>query len=288
GHARERQGPPARRAARQRGHHPRRGARRRNDHARRGRAGEGEGGPDERGRALPRRDRNEGSPDALSEVHGRRRRGFHGVPAVRPRAERRLQEVRAIAAGRVAVLPVLHDEHERQAHQETAARPAQDARAASEQRGRVQEHQSLRTFYELLSVPRDASTDDIKKAFRREIARYHPDKVQHLGQEFQDLAAGIAADLTEAYRILMDPTLRAKYDEDLVSGGPGIATSPPPGPSARPEPSAPHVATSAATAPPPPPRQAPGAGIDFVRKASLSRLRDAIGQVLAGSETLAV
>ena len=146
----------------------------------------------------------------------------------------------------------------------------------------------MRTFYELLSVPRDASTDDIKKAFRREIARYHPDKVQHLGQEFQDMAAGIAADLTEAYRILMDPTLRAKYDEDLARGGPRIATSPPPGPSARPEPSAPHAATSAATAPPPPPRQAPGAGIDFVRKASLSRLRDAIGQVLAGSETLAV
>ena len=28
----------------------------------------------------------------------------------------------------------------------------------------------MKTFYELLSVPREASTDDIKKAFRREIA----------------------------------------------------------------------------------------------------------------------
>ena len=40
------------------------------------------------------------------------------------------------------------------------------------------------------------------------------------------MAAGIAADLTEAYRILMDPALRAKYDEDLGGGAPA-------GPSAR-------------------------------------------------------
>jgi curved DNA-binding protein CbpA len=146
----------------------------------------------------------------------------------------------------------------------------------------------LRTFYELLSVPPEAPTEEIKKAFRREIARYHPDKVQHLGQEFQEMAAGIAADLTEAYRILMDPALRAKYDEDLAAGGPpGTSTSAPP-PPARPEPSAPQAAPAAATVAPPPPRPASTAGIDFVRKASLSRLREAIDEVLEGSEALAI
>src|SRR6185437_2801357 len=98
----------------------------------------------------------------------------------------------------------------------------------------------------MLSVPRDAPADEIKKAFRREIARYHPDKVQHLGREFQAMAAGIAADLTEAYRILMDPSLREKYDAELrVAGGqpapaavgpqepapPAAETPPPPSPS---------------------------------------------------------
>ena len=148
----------------------------------------------------------------------------------------------------------------------------------------------MKTFYELLSLPREASADDIKKAFRREIARYHPDKVQHLGQEFQEMAAGMAADLTEAYRILMDPALRTKYDEDLSSGGaPGRSTSAPPqGPAARSEPSAPHAPPAAATVEPAPPRPASTAGIDFVRKASLSRLRDAIGQTLEGSEPIAV
>ena len=72
----------------------------------------------------------------------------------------------------------------------------------------------MRNYYDMLSLAPNAPADDIKKAFRREIARYHPDKVQHLGKEFQDMASGIAADLTEAYRILMDPELRAKYDEE--------------------------------------------------------------------------
>src|SRR3954447_16273722 len=78
----------------------------------------------------------------------------------------------------------------------------------------------------MLSVARTAPADEIKKAFRREIARYHPDKVQHLGPEFQDMASGIAADLTEAYRILMDPAARARYDDDL-RGGPAAASRPP-------------------------------------------------------------
>src|SRR5260221_8904137 len=97
----------------------------------------------------------------------------------------------------------------------------------------------------MLSVGSDAPPDEIKKAFRREIARYHPDKVQHLGPEFQEMAAGLAADLTEAYRILMDPALRAKYDIDLHGAGAGAPPAgqrplpqdqpkPPPAPPPRP------------------------------------------------------
>jgi len=60
----------------------------------------------------------------------------------------------------------------------------------------------LRNYYQLLALDASASAEDVKKAFRREIAKYHPDKVQHLGQEFQAMAAALAADLTEAHRIL--------------------------------------------------------------------------------------
>ena len=139
----------------------------------------------------------------------------------------------------------------------------------------------MKNHYELLSVAPDASPDDIKKAFRREIARYHPDKVQHLGKEFQEMAAGIAADLTEAYRILMDPALRAAYDGELK--GSGGAAAPPP-------------AARAGTAPPPsppfdaptaPPSPRPIAGIDVIRRAAMSKVKEAVGGVLEHAESIA-
>ena len=151
----------------------------------------------------------------------------------------------------------------------------------------------------MLSVARDAPTDDIKKAFRREIARYHPDKVQHLGKEFQEMASGIAADLTEAYRILMDPSLRQKYDQDLA-GDRGATPIPPPRPPAAdpvppPRTSGPESSSTSSSAsagftvgPAPPPRFAPSAGTDFVKKASLSKIRAAIDEVLPNSTPLGV
>jgi hypothetical protein len=82
----------------------------------------------------------------------------------------------------------------------------------------------LKNYYDLLELPAAASTDDVKRAFRQQIARYHPDKVQHLGKEFQAMAADRAAELTEAYRILSDAGRRAEYDQAL-SGTPRGAAS---------------------------------------------------------------
>lgn len=131
----------------------------------------------------------------------------------------------------------------------------------------------MKNYYDLLSLPADAPAEEIKKAFRREIARYHPDKVQHLGKEFQDMAATMAADLTEGYRVLTDPALRARYDADLQAG---VSTldSPP----------AATAATAPSAPPPPPPPASPAprstVGVDFVKRATLSKLREAIDEVL--------
>lgn len=67
-----------------------------------------------------------------------------------------------------------------------------------------------------MSVAPNADADTIKKAFRREIARYHPDKVIHLGPEFQEMAATRAAELTVAYKTLSDPLMREQYDASVA------------------------------------------------------------------------
>ena len=98
----------------------------------------------------------------------------------------------------------------------------------------------MKTHYELLGIEPGADAETIKKAFRREIARYHPDKVIHLGQEFQDMAATRAAELTVAYKTLTDPAQRAEYDQGLGGDGPppvqAAAAPPTPSPSGPPRP----------------------------------------------------
>jgi hypothetical protein len=78
----------------------------------------------------------------------------------------------------------------------------------------------VKTHYEILGLEPSADADAIKKAFRREIARYHPDKVIHLGAEFQEMAATRAAELTVAYKTLTDPVLREEYDAGVAAGVP--------------------------------------------------------------------
>lgn len=90
----------------------------------------------------------------------------------------------------------------------------------------------MKTHYELLGVEPTADADTIKKAFRREIARYHPDKVIHLGAEFQEMAATRAAELTVAYKTLTDPAARADYDAGIGAGPAAPVTPSTPRPTA--------------------------------------------------------
>jgi len=54
--------------------------------------------------------------------------------------------------------------------------------------------------YTVLGVSRGASTDEIKQAYRKLAAQYHPDKVAHLGREFQDLAEKRFKEIQQAYQ----------------------------------------------------------------------------------------
>jgi curved DNA-binding protein CbpA len=152
---------------------------------------------------------------------------------------------------------------------------------------------ALKNYYELLEIPPEAPAEEIKRSFRAQIARYHPDKVQHLGKEFQSLAADRAAELTEAYRILSDAGRRAEYDRAFAEAGATISPAAPSAPvTAQHQGSAePHQQTPA---PAPPSQDAPplggqfkaerASGDEFVRKATLSRLRQALEAVGGGYE----
>jgi curved DNA-binding protein CbpA len=140
----------------------------------------------------------------------------------------------------------------------------------------------LKTHYELLGVAKDAPAEDIKRAFRREIARYHPDKVQHLGTEFQDIAATRASELTEAYRVLMDDATREKYDAELAAAPPPAAAASSPPPPATPAAPAPSPAAEVRRA------DTPRRATDlFVKKAALGLLVDAIGEVAPSAAVIA-
>ncbi len=58
--------------------------------------------------------------------------------------------------------------------------------------------------HEVLGVRRQASIDDIKSAYRKLAAKYHPDKVDHLGDEFRTLAEQKFKEIQEAYQELVD------------------------------------------------------------------------------------
>jgi len=51
-------------------------------------------------------------------------------------------------------------------------------------------------------VNRGASAGEIKSAYRKLANKYHPDKVDHLGEEFKELAEKKFKDIQEAYQKL--------------------------------------------------------------------------------------
>jgi preprotein translocase subunit Sec63 len=53
--------------------------------------------------------------------------------------------------------------------------------------------------YAVLGVPSGASPDDVARAYREQMKRYHPDRVADLGPELQELAHRKALDIQRAY-----------------------------------------------------------------------------------------
>lgn len=73
-------------------------------------------------------------------------------------------------------------------------------------------------YYASLGIQKGASDDEIKKAFRKQAIKYHPDKNQ--GNEE---AEAKFKEVNEAYQVLSDSEKRARYDQfGTVDGDPGF------------------------------------------------------------------
>ena len=73
--------------------------------------------------------------------------------------------------------------------------------------------ENKRDYYEVLGVSKDASAEDIKKAYRKTAMKYHPDRNpgnQEAEEKFKEAA--------EAYEVLSDSDKKARYDQFGFAG----------------------------------------------------------------------
>lgn len=75
-----------------------------------------------------------------------------------------------------------------------------------------------RDYYEILEVPKNATADEIKKAYRKQALKYHPDK--NPGDKQAEAKFKEAA---EAYEVLSDENKKARYDRYGHAGVSGAA-----------------------------------------------------------------
>ena len=81
----------------------------------------------------------------------------------------------------------------------------------------------FKEYYKTLGIESTASTDDIKKAYRKLARKYHPDVSKEAN------ASARMAEVNEAYAVLSDPEKRAAFDKLAQRRAAGQDFQPPPG-----------------------------------------------------------
>ena len=70
-----------------------------------------------------------------------------------------------------------------------------------------------RDYYEVLGVDKNASEDDIKKAFKKAAMKYHPDRFANASDAEKKDAEEKFKEINEAYQVLSDAQKKQQYDQ---------------------------------------------------------------------------
>jgi molecular chaperone DnaJ len=73
----------------------------------------------------------------------------------------------------------------------------------------------MKDYYEILGIPKTASPEDIKKAYRKLAIQYHPDKTGNDPEKNEKFKS-----IVEAHETLSDPEKKAKYDNPVSGWAP--------------------------------------------------------------------
>ena len=88
-----------------------------------------------------------------------------------------------------------------------------------------------RDYYQILGIDRNASQDEIKKAYRKLALKYHPDRNSE-SEQSKKIAQRKFEDVSDAYSVLSDPKKKQMFDQGIDplnpetasgAGGPGMS-----------------------------------------------------------------
>lgn len=143
------------------------------------------------------------------------------------KAEAACERVLRVEDQRAEAHAKLAEAHLGQEHFEDAVRSARRAAELDDSNRSYQElvqraeaalkQSKNKNYYKILGVARDASQKEIKKAYRKQALEWHPDKEESIREEVNKKFHDIA----EAYEILADEEMRARYDrgEEVTGNG---------------------------------------------------------------------
>ena len=86
-----------------------------------------------------------------------------------------------------------------------------------------------RDYYKILGINRNATADEIKKAYRKMALKYHPDRNSE-SEESKKIAQRKFQDVSDAYVVLSDPKKKGMFDQGIDPLNPEVASSGPDGP----------------------------------------------------------